>query len=159
MKLALLAILICGCSLERIDIPLPVPVPVPVVPVPDVPTPEPSPSPEPEIVVAPNLRILVVEDKRQRDNLPESQKQITKSTEIRRYILAKCQKERWGYPAFRLFDHEDDPKRDHDYWRKMFSRPRTSLPWVVISNDKSTLSGPLPLTVEETLRILKQFGG
>ena len=41
-------------------------------------------------------------------------------------------------------------------WGKALKRERTGVPWIIISNDETWFEGPLPLTLEQTINLIKQ---
>jgi len=44
-------------------------------------------------------------------------------------------------------------------WEQAMARPRTALPWILISDGVRGYEGPLPATITETLVLLRKFGG
>lgn len=128
----------------------------PVPPTP--PTPPEPPSPFPMA----GLRVMVLEETADRRSLPPQQLSILDSTLIRDYLKEKCLLEE-GVPAFRFFDVSDVPEGQSENWKVAFSRvkatPGFKVPWLVVAKGKSAYSGPLPNNVEETLSILKRYGG
>lgn len=124
------------------------------------PTPVP-PGPGPAPINAVGLYCLVVEDMQQRDDLPASQREVITATgpgSLRAYLNFKCAKDQAGMPCLRFIGSKDDLSRDLPVWREGLARPRTSLPWIVISNGKSGYEGPLPKTMAEAVALAKKFG-
>ncbi len=135
--------------------PPPVP-PGPNPPVPPGPTP-PGPAPIPES----GLRVLIIEETKERGKLPSAVKEIITGKTLRDLWESKLAKESDGGPARRIWDKdqagvENDP--DAKVWATAFRRPRASLPWVVISNGKAGYEGPLPDGVK-FMELLKKFEG
>lgn len=145
MRVLLLALALMGCTIERIVPPVPVD---PVIPSPVNP------------VVAPNLRVLIIEETAERHKVPSKQLVILTAKAIRDYAKEKCAKGPGGHPDFRVWDKDVDASKDGSpALRTMLAKPRQSLPWIVITNDKTEFSGPLPASVDETLALLKKYGG
>lgn len=120
------------------------------------PGPKPDPDPKPDPVNPPpipgdGLRVLMVYETA-KSNEPGHLPLFSKT--IRDYLDAKC-----VMAGYRIFDKDIDASRDNKIWQDAIKRPRTQIPWVVISNGKSGFEGPLPQTVPETLELLKKFGG
>lgn len=127
--------------------------PAPPGPKPPDPTPADLPFKEP------GLRVMIIEDSLKRTALPPSQQLIIGSARIREYFKEKCAKDAKGLPEACIYDPEMDLSGVDAKWREAMSRKRGPLPWIQISNGKEGFEGPLPLTVDETLALLKKFGG
>ena len=59
----------------------------------------------------------------------------------------------------RFFDQSVDNSNDAKIWQDAMKRPRSGLPWIVVSNGTTGYEGPLPLTEADTLALLKKYGG
>lgn len=125
--------------------------------------PPPMPPPMPDTSVAPipvdGFRVLIVFQDSELARLPAEQSQIRTAKAIRDYFQAKCVKEADGGPGARIWDVDTVTEGDLPLWQTAFKRPRTSLPWIIISTGKTGHEGPLPKTVAETLELLKKYGG
>lgn len=130
----------------------------PVVPPPD-PPPGPGPGPSPAPIPFSGLRVLILEETSQRQTLPTSQVAILTSVEIREWLNTHCAKGAAGSPEYRVFDVDADVSLQAQHWKDALKRPRTGLPWILISDGKSGYEGPLPKTIAETLDLLKKYGG
>lgn len=105
------------------------------------------------------LRVLIVEDICKRPTLPLRQRMIFSDPMIRDYLDSHCVKED-GAPAFRILDSEADMRDAAPHWQEAMKRERKSLPWIVVSNSaKGGTEGPLPATADDTLALLKKWGG
>ena len=128
-------------------------------PVPPGPGPKPDPTPPAPIPVA-GLRVLIVEETEDRPKLPANQTLILGSTLLRSWLNASCAKGADGRsPEYRILDKDTPMATDAKHWQDAMKRPRSQLPWIVISNGTTGFEGPLPATVDETLALLKKFGG
>lgn len=135
-RLAILLLLLAGC-----------------VRVPDVPAP-PQPEPRPDVVVpvpAGQLWVLILEETASRRSLPASQVRIFTSTKVQGW-LRKNAPDRW-----RIWDKDVNPSKAPEVLRGMFALSRESLPWIFISNDVNSHSGPLPTSEAELLALLETF--
>lgn len=118
-----------------------------------IPKPEPDPTPQPTFG---KLKVVIIEEVADRPTLPSSQRTVLLDKSIRDYAESHCELA-GDIPEFRIYDKDLTP--NVDWVKKAFSEQRTTLPWIVLSNGKTGYSGPLPLTVEETLTLLKKYGG
>lgn len=132
------------------------------------PNPNPGPQPEPDPIVDPqpefgNLQVLIIEETSQRPALPADQQTIIASPQIRAYAKEACSKGADGKtPDFRIFDKDVQVTREPEWLKTAFATALTDskvLPWIVLSNGTAGYSGPLPANEEETLALLKKFGG
>mgnify|MGYP003332707571 CR=1 FL=1 len=104
------------------------------------------------------FRVLIVEEAQERVKLPASQLSIFTSQELTDYCDAKCVKVS-NTPEYRIYDKDIQLTNESDVWKKAMQIERKSLPWLIVSNGRSGYSGPLPLTIDETMQILKRYGG
>lgn len=112
----------------------------------------PGPVVPPAPVVADKLIVLVVEETGERHKLPASQLSVLTSLAVREYVASKS-------GEMRIYDPQADLKNEAGVWRDAMAVPRQSLPWLVVSNGKAGFSGPLPATVDDTLTLLRKYGG
>lgn len=126
---------------------------------PAVPPPPPTPTPvdPPAPIAGDGLRVLVVYD--DAAQLPPGQLSQLTDAAIRAYLQQHCAKAADGSPEFRFFTAKTDAAKQARNWRDAFARPRSSLPWLVVSNGKTGYEGPLPADRDATLTLLKKFGG
>lgn len=133
----------------------PRPPPEPKPPEPKPPTDDPLPG-----FPVGQLRVLIVEETASRSTVPAPQLAILFSAKVRDYLDAKCAVEPDGRTrAYRIWDQGVDAKNDLAVWQGGLKRNRTSLPWLVVSNGTKSFEGPLPATVDDALKVLKQLGG
>jgi hypothetical protein len=79
---------------------------------------------------------------------------------VRDYLRGKCVVGADGKTSeFRIWDKDVDAAADAKHWQDALKRPRASTPWLIVSDGKSGYEGPLPANVDETLALLKKFGG
>lgn len=121
------------------------------------PTPEPTPDP-PTPGEAPiegvGFRVLFVAETG--EPIPRTVEDSFYSKLITDYLNANCIKIE-GQPEFRRFDPDTQFTDPNHRFAKALARPRTSLPWLIISNGRVGYEGPFPSTVEETLALLKRY--
>lgn len=111
----------------------------------------------------PGFRVYIVEESGERDKLTPGQKDVILSNapgSVREY--AKTHVVKTGdAPEFRVLDKDTNVSLDSPGVQQAMALPRTSLPWIVVSNgpSKGGQSIPLPPTAAETLALLKKYGG
>jgi hypothetical protein len=133
----------------------PQPPPKPVDPV--TPTPKPV---EPSIAPIPadGLHVLIVYETE--DILSGKQNSILYGKTIRDYLDSHCAKGPDGKTSqARIWDKDTDASGESKLWQDALKRPRQSIPWIIVSNGKEGFEGPLPATVDETLTLLRKYGG
>lgn len=123
------------------------------------PEPKPDPKPNPAPIPADGLHVLLIHETK--DKLPAKQQAIVTSVLVRDYLSKKCPKLSDGQYAARFWDVDIDPAGDLPVWQEAWKRKpeRSKLPWVIVSNGKTGYEGALPATVEDFLKLLKQYGG
>lgn len=126
------------------------------------PTPPDPPAPQPDApIVAPGFHVLIVyQDK---VPLPAGQHSVIYGKAIRDYLNAKCPREPGGNAGWRIWDADLDvsfaPKHFQDAYKLAKVQSAGRLPWLVVSDGKTGWVGPVPATLDETMAILKRFGG
>lgn len=121
------------------------------------PTPTPGPTP-PAPIPEPGFRVLFVFEQTELAKLPSSQVAALSAQEIRDYLASHCAMSADGKTVeARFFDQNTVVLEP--LWKAAMSRPRASLPWMVISNGKTGFEGPMPTTTKEVLALLKKYGG
>jgi hypothetical protein len=131
------------------------PVPPSPVPVP------PSPDPKPPVPNTNGLLVLIIEEVGDRDKLPPGQLSTLKSTVIRSYLDTHCAKNSKGVPEYRVYDKDQEPTESNfaDALKLAKSTQGFKTPWIVISNGQTGESTPLPTTLDDSLKLLKKYGG
>ena len=136
-------------------------------PTPNPPEPNPDPKPDPNPGPAPiplaGFRVLFIsesEDSSSFSDMPKGQREIFYSPVIRDYLNTKCVKGPDNKTAeWRVIDPHAEFSSDERRWKDAASRQRQNIPWLIISDGKTGFEGPLPANVEDTLKLLKKFGG
>lgn len=125
------------------------------------PGPDPKPpAPGPAPIPVDGFRALLVFEKTELNKLPASQLNAVYSEKVRAYLQSHCVASPDGKTKeFRYYDQNDNLANDSKVWQDAFARPRTKVPWIVLSNGKTGYEGPVPLTEAELLQLLTKYGG
>lgn len=105
------------------------------------------------------LRVLFIEETKDLSKLPSEQRYIAQSKEVADYCNSHCAKESNGQPAMRLFDPNQDVSNESESWQAAMKNPHEPPPWFMVSDGRKGLSRPLPKNLDETMTILKKYGG
>lgn len=116
------------------------------------------------------LRVLIIEESAERPKLPSSQRLVILSRTVREYLDAKTAngKGPGGMPwaEWRIYDKDQDVSQDSEHFKRAMGMDRKDkdgqpgkLPWLLIGTGKDGYSGPLPMTVKETMDLLRKYGG
>lgn len=130
----------------------------------DTPPKPPTPPEPPEPAVDnpfPNdgkFRVLIIEEKDQREDIPIEQQNIFSSKEVIDYLDQHCAAGPQNYAEWRIFDQNTTVNGDTQ-WKKAMAVKRTSPFWIVISNGTNWTSQELPKSVEDMMTLLKKWGG
>lgn len=121
------------------------------------PTPTPTPTPiDPAPITEDGFRVLIIYESSDMTKYSWEQQAILASQDIRDFLNQNCVKE-GSTPAYRMFDPDVDLKNESPIWQKAMARPRTEIPWVIISNGKTGFEGPLPKTPTAFLELCKKY--
>jgi hypothetical protein len=137
----------------------------PVPPVPPGPGPGPAPAPPPDPpspapIPAAGFRVLIVYESADLPKLTAGQQAILYGKRLRDYLNAKCVVGADGKTReWRMWDADTATDGEAKHWQEAMKRPRKSLPALIISDGKTGWEGPLPASVDETLALLRKFGG
>ena len=120
----------------------------------------PDPKPEDLPIAGDGFKVMVIYETKTPEELTPGQSKAIFGRETRDYLKAKCAKNT-SYPdgAFAFWDPNTVADASQKVWADVMKRPRTKLPWLVISNGKKGFEGPLPENYEEIMNLLKSFGG
>lgn len=137
----------------------PRPPPTPVDPKVD-PAPGPKPTDPPAPIPGDGLRVLIVYESTDLARYPNAQRDVLFAGKVRDYLNSHCATGPDGRTReWRQYDKDAGLGTESQVWKDAFARPRKSLPWIVVSNGRAGYEGPLPGTVDETLTLLKKYGG
>jgi hypothetical protein len=134
--------------------------PGPKPPDPKPPDPPPTP-PNPDAPIpADGFRVLLVYESAELANLPREQYSIIFAKQVRDYLNLKCVVGEDGKTKeWRMWDKDVQAGAESKLWQDALKRPRTKTPWLIVSTGKTGYEGPLPATVSDMMKLLKQFGG
>lgn len=141
-------------ELGGVDPPRPPPDPGPDI--------DPQPDPEPDVpapIPVAGFRVLMIYETADKSRMPRGQQDILNSKELRAYLDSNCVKGSDGYtPEWRLYDQDIQfPTTCDTVWCKAMTRPRSSIPWVIISNGTTGYEGPWPANVTEFIALLEKY--
>jgi hypothetical protein len=131
-------------------------------PPPDV-VPVDPPKPEPDTTAG--FKVLIVRDQDQDGSIPLAQYTAIRSSDVKAYLTANCDKEPDGAPAYRSWDdsYTDEQITDGDWlprYRKALADSKGKLPWITIWGDTGVkTSEALPADTESVLALLKRYNG
>lgn len=116
-----------------------------------LPGPTPGPDPIPAPIPAEGLRVGIIYESADKARYTPKQLAVMASAELREYMRAKT-------VEYRIID-KDTPITDSPLWKAVLDRPRTDLPWLVISNGKTGFEGPLPkdMTPEQAKALIAKY--
>ncbi len=137
--------------------------PIPPTPDPHPPGPDPKP-PEPSVapIAGAGLKVLIVYEQKDFAKLPSAQMAIFGAQELRTYLANNCPAGADGKTAeARFYDQNVDLSGESKTWQDAMKRPRTAVPWIVVSNGTKNIGfeGPLPATVAATLALIRKYEG
>lgn len=139
--------------------PQPDPGPGPEPKPPTPPTPPDPPTPvDPAPIPVDGFRVIIIEDKAKLSLMPPAQLSIRTSGVFRDYLDANCVAESGAdRKAYRIWDYKTNAASDLKLWQDALNRPRTSLPWIIISNGRTGYEGPLPADVAKTIELCNKY--
>lgn len=148
--LPVLLLLLCGCI-------HPVQPPTPVPPTPDV-VPVPPTPPTPDIQPMGKIAVLIIEeiDDRQKPGANDYV-QAYQSLQVREYM--KSHGKVIDGHSFLVLDKDADVSYLSDFWQQGFRKPRSSVPWIYITNGETGISSPMPSDEAALLTLLQKCGG
>jgi hypothetical protein len=134
------------------------------------PKPGPGPDPDQDVKPAPipepGFRVLFVFEAADLTKYDRGQANAMRAKEVADYLAAKCVKGPDGKtPETRAYDKDTPMDAAPKLWRDAMARPRTSLPWVVVSNGRTGYEGPVPFNKDDPadlspiLTLLRKYGG
>ena len=120
-----------------------------------LPPPEPKPPVEPPIL-GDGFRVMVILETGK--TLPLKIHSAVYGEELRAYLFAKCAPTSDGARrGFYITDKDQDFSKESKVWQSALSRPRASVPWVIVSAPgKGSFEGPV---TEDLFNVVKKYGG
>lgn len=131
-----------------------------IPPAPPVPPTPPTPPTPAAPFSCEGLHVLFVYDSAAVTQMPAAQQAVIFGSSIRTWLNAHCPAGADGKThEWRIWDPGTDVSGESAVWQAAMKVERKSVPWVVISDGKTGFSGPMPATADETLSLLKKYGG
>lgn len=100
--------------------------------------------------------MLIVYESSEMTSYPIETQVILAGADVRDFLKKNCVAES-GQAGFRIYDADVDVTDDLPVWRAAMGRPRTILPWVIVSNGKEGFEGPLPATPSAFIDLCKKY--
>jgi len=129
---------------------------------PVVPPQPPGPTPTEAPWDSPGLTCLILQESQSLASLPTAQRAIFSSDRVHKWLTSHAAKLADGEPGYRIWDDDsDDVSGAPDVLRKAYAvvkaKAQPDQPTIGISNGKTGFVGPLPATIDETLKLLESF--
>jgi len=105
----------------------------------------------------PGFRVMVVENIDDRPHLSEPLLRVLTSTIWKEYCNAHCIPGEDGTPEWRIFGAKGNLEHESQLWQDAFNRPRSSTPWLVVSNGETGTEQPLPNTGDLMMSVLERY--
>lgn len=93
------------------------------------------------------LKVLVLYESDDLGKLPPAQVHAIQSRKVRAWLDSH-------QADYRIWDQHTDTTHSPDFWRQAMKLPRERLPWIWISDAKSSRDGPLPANTDAVLQLL-----
>ena len=129
---------------------------------PQPPTPKPpEPKPvDPAPIPVAGLRVLIVYESADLPKYTPQQNGILFGAKVREWLNANCVVGPDGKTReWRMWDKDVDTSGESKLWQEAMKRPRTSTPWVIISDGTKGFEGPLPANVDDFLALVGKYKG
>jgi hypothetical protein len=120
---------------------------------PDVDPPQPDGKP---LIEDPANRVLIIYETGDQTNYTQGQIGFMYSAEVRQYLSEKCPKAA-NSNGWYMLDKDAVTTALPPAWGKAMARPRTKLPWMIVSNPKGGWEGPVPERYEDAFAKVKEF--
>lgn len=124
------------------------------------PGPEPQPQPTPGAPIPlPGVRVLFLVESADATKIPPGQQSAMYSKMVRDWLDTNCAKSADGHPE-RLWVDPDGPwAAGMEHWEKASKRPRSGLPWVIISNGTKGIGfeGAIPDGAARMVELLEKY--
>lgn len=131
--------------------------PIPPDPGPKPPDPKPPDPPSPSAPIqAEGFKVMMFYEEQK--PIPAGQHSIIYGKTVREYLDKKCAPE-GKLKGYWIVDQNTDLSGLAKHWQDAAKHPRTSVPWVIVSNGKTGYEGPMPATVAEMMTLLEKYGG
>jgi len=131
---------------------LPITVVTVIVGTPEPKPPEPKPEPSADVIPTDALRVLVVEEFKDRPSLDKGVVDAIFDGQVHDYI-----KQKNGF--LRVYDKDDSLVGENDFYQKAFARGKTRpLPYLIIGNGKTQYEGEVPRGREPMRALLRKYG-
>lgn len=129
---------------------------------PVVPPPDPEPKPQTAPWAAPGLTVMILRESQNLATLPTSQRAIFTSDRIHKWLKANAVKLTDGQSGYRVLDDDSgDVSGLPDVLQKAFAVVKAKSdgdkPIIGISNGKAGFVGPLPASIDETIKLLEAY--
>ena len=112
------------------------------------------------------LHVLAVHDVLKDASLPQGQLEailsLSAAGAVNDFLQSHAAHEKSGDLAVRVFDVDQNVDNELAEWKQQFSspaQPRTSLPWLTVSNGRTGYDGPFPKDANALITLLKKYGG
>lgn len=124
------------------------------------PGPGPTPGPGPKELLGAGKKVAIIYESGDLESYPPSQRSMFTSVELHSYLKANTTPEPDGRTGYRFLDPQNviDPNLAAK-WKIAIDRPRTGLPWIIISTPNGSIERALPNTTAETIALLRQHLG
>jgi len=156
-------------QLAPVGDPSPPPDPAPCPP----PRPSPSPPPTPSPQATSNLRVLFLYDPATLIDMLPARQAILAAPELRSYLDQHCPAESGcaagtcpltaeKTPSYRFLPVRADVSKLPPVWRQTYrAAAGKAAPWILAANEagQTVIDQPWPETLDETLKLLKKYGG
>ncbi len=128
----------------------------PVPPGPDPKPPVPPAPPTPTPVTA--LRVLIVYESSALNAMPPAQRAIIANQPFRDFLDSKCLPSPSGKrKEWNIWDSDVATSGAPKVWQDLMARPRSAVPWLVVSNGGVLYEGPLPADVPATQALISKY--
>lgn len=125
-------------------------------------TPQPSPPGPNPPNPSTSLRVMMIFPNNK--VLPKEQQSVLDGEKVRNYLEEKCGVGEDKLKEYRIWpDNVLDKmppaqlERLSKVWKDLLSRPKASVPWIVIQSQKGTYEGPLPSNPDQAIALLNKY--
>lgn len=124
-------------------------------PKPEPPGPKPDPSLPAPIPVA-GFRVLIVCESSEQIKLSKGQLSVMYGEAAREWMVSKAAKVN-GSPEVRIYDKDINLAGESKLWKDALARPRTGVPWLLVSNGTTGWEGVMPESLPDIMAIMQKY--